>query len=150
MYRYGIDLDSLNEGLYRGLMLCHQELGDHSEALQAYGRCRELLKHFLGVPPNEKTQALYHSVRERAAHVSVRSESSRAHLRLGRCHVSARARRQPLVQHCFADCDYRWPDEDPEQTKGLQSADRSHEGAQKMEPCSLGHQHRTHKFVDGE
>src|ERR1700726_1620795 len=75
LYRSGIELDSLNEGLYRGLMLCHQQLGDHSEALQAYGRCRELLKHFLGVPPNEKTQALYHSVRKRAAHVSVGSES---------------------------------------------------------------------------
>jgi two-component SAPR family response regulator len=66
LYRAGIELDSLNEGLYRGLMLCHQELGDHSEALQAYRRCRELLTHFLGIPPNAKTQALYHSVRERA------------------------------------------------------------------------------------
>ena len=63
----GIELDPLNEGLYRGLMLCHQELGDHSDALHAYRRCRELLTRFLGVPPNAKTQALYHSVRERAA-----------------------------------------------------------------------------------
>jgi DNA-binding SARP family transcriptional activator len=47
-------------------LLCHQELGDHSEALQAYRRCRELLMRFLGIPPNAKTQALYHSVRERA------------------------------------------------------------------------------------
>ena len=70
LYRSAIEIDSLNEGLYRGLMLCHQQLGDHSEALQAYGRCRELLKNILGVPPNEKTQALYHSVRERAAYVS--------------------------------------------------------------------------------
>jgi LuxR family transcriptional regulator, maltose regulon positive regulatory protein len=68
LYQSGIELDSLNEGLYRGLMLCHQQLGDHSEALQAYRRCRELLTHFLGVPPNAKTQALYHSVRERAAY----------------------------------------------------------------------------------
>jgi LuxR family maltose regulon positive regulatory protein len=67
LYRTGLELDSLNEGLYRGLMLCHQELGDHSDALQAYRRCRELLTRFLGVPPNAKTQALYHSVRERAA-----------------------------------------------------------------------------------
>jgi LuxR family maltose regulon positive regulatory protein len=66
LYRSGIELDSLNEGLYRGLMLCHQELGDHSEALQAYRRCRELLTRFLGIPPNAKTQALYHSVRARA------------------------------------------------------------------------------------
>ena len=68
LYRSGIELDSLNEGLYRGLMLCHQELGDHSEALQIYRRCRELLTRFLGIPPNAKTQALYHSVRERAAY----------------------------------------------------------------------------------
>jgi len=73
LYRYGIELDSLNEGLYRGLMLCHQQLGDHSEALQAYRRCRELLTRFLGVPPNAKTQALYHSVRERAAYATVGS-----------------------------------------------------------------------------
>jgi LuxR family transcriptional regulator, maltose regulon positive regulatory protein len=71
LYRSGIELDSLDESLYRGLMLCHRELGDHSEALQAYGRCRELLTRFLGVSPNERTQALYHSVRERAACASV-------------------------------------------------------------------------------
>jgi two-component SAPR family response regulator len=73
LYRSGIELDSLNEGLYRGLMLCHQQLGDHSEALQAYRRCRELLTRFLGIPPNAKTQALYHSVRERAAYALVGS-----------------------------------------------------------------------------
>jgi LuxR family transcriptional regulator, maltose regulon positive regulatory protein len=67
LYRSGIELDTLNEGLYRGLMLCHRELGDLGEALQAYRRCRELLTRFLGIPPNPKTQALYHSVRERAA-----------------------------------------------------------------------------------
>jgi LuxR family maltose regulon positive regulatory protein len=73
LYRSGIELDSLNEGLYRGLMHCHHELGDHSEAMQAYRRCRELLTRFLGVPPNAKTQALYHSVRERAAYILVGS-----------------------------------------------------------------------------
>jgi two-component SAPR family response regulator len=73
LYRFGIELDSLNEGLYRGLMLCHQQLGDHSEALQAYRRCRELLTRFLGIPPNAKTQALYHSVRERAAYATAAS-----------------------------------------------------------------------------
>ena len=68
LYRSGIELDTLNEGLYRGLMLCHRELGDLCEALQAYRRCRELLTRFLGIAPNAKTQALYHSVRERAAY----------------------------------------------------------------------------------
>jgi two-component SAPR family response regulator len=66
LYQSGIELDSLNEDLYRGLMVCHRELGDHSEALHAYRRCRELLTRFLGIPPNAKTQAIYHSVRERA------------------------------------------------------------------------------------
>jgi LuxR family maltose regulon positive regulatory protein len=66
LYRSGIELDSLNESLHRGLMLRQREIGDHSEALQAYRRCRELLTRFLGVPPNAKTQALYHSVCERA------------------------------------------------------------------------------------
>jgi DNA-binding SARP family transcriptional activator len=55
------------------LMLCHQELGDHSEALLAYRRCRELLMRFLGISPNAKTQSLYHSVRERAAYGPVAS-----------------------------------------------------------------------------
>src|SRR5882757_1506583 len=73
LYRSGLELDSLNEGLYRGLMLCHRELGDHSEALQIYRRCRELLTRLLGIPPNAKTQALYHSVRERAACVPAAS-----------------------------------------------------------------------------
>jgi LuxR family maltose regulon positive regulatory protein len=73
LYRDGIELDSLNEGLYRGLMLCHQQLGDHSEALQAYRRCRELLTRFLGIAPNAKTQLLYHSVRELAAYAPVES-----------------------------------------------------------------------------
>lgn len=68
LYRFGIELESLNEGLYRGLMRCHQQLGDHGEALQAYRRCRELLTSFLGIAPNATTQALYHSVRAGAAY----------------------------------------------------------------------------------
>jgi DNA-binding SARP family transcriptional activator len=49
-----------------GLMICHRELGDHSEALQAYRSCREFLTRLLGVPPNAKAQAVYHSVRATA------------------------------------------------------------------------------------
>jgi len=70
LYRSGLELDSLNEDLYRGLMVSHQQLGDYSEALQAYRRCREMLTRFLGVPPNSKTLALYHSVQE-LAHADV-------------------------------------------------------------------------------
>lgn len=70
VYQSGLELDSLSEDLYRGLMVCHRELGDHSEALHAYRRCRELLTKFLGVPPNAKTQEVYFSVRERAVPAS--------------------------------------------------------------------------------
>ena len=66
LYHTGLELDPLGEDLYRGLMVCYRELGDHSEALQAYRRCRELLTRLLGVPPNAKTQAIYHSVRQSA------------------------------------------------------------------------------------
>ena len=64
VYQAGIELDGLAEDLYRGLMLCHRELGDHSEALQVYRRCRELMVRVLGVPPNAKTLAIYNSVRQ--------------------------------------------------------------------------------------
>src|ERR1700730_224902 len=67
LYQSALRIDSLNEDLYRGLMVCHQELGDHSEAVRTYHRCRELLTRFLGVQPNAKTQALYLSVCERAS-----------------------------------------------------------------------------------
>jgi two-component SAPR family response regulator len=77
LYQSALQLDTLNEDLYRGLMVCHQELGDHSEALQAYWRCRELLTRFLGVPPNAKTEALYHSVRERASAAATRECADR-------------------------------------------------------------------------
>ena len=53
--------------LYRGLMICHRELGDHSEVLQVYRRCREYLNRMLGVQPNSKTQAIYQSVRQESA-----------------------------------------------------------------------------------
>jgi uncharacterized RmlC-like cupin family protein len=35
--------------------------------------CIDPGSRFLGIPPNAKTQALYHSVRERAAYVTVES-----------------------------------------------------------------------------
>lgn len=64
VYQAGIELDGMAEDLYRGLMICHRELGEHTEVLQVYRRCRELLTKVLGVQPNPKTQAIYHSVRQ--------------------------------------------------------------------------------------
>ena len=64
IYQGGIELDDMAEDLYRGLMICHQELGEHTEVLQIYRRCRDLLMRALGVPPNPKTQAIYNSARQ--------------------------------------------------------------------------------------
>ena len=64
VYQAGIELDGMAEDLYRGLMICHRELGEHTEVLQVYRRCREFLIKVLGVQPNPKTQAIYHSVRQ--------------------------------------------------------------------------------------
>ena len=63
-YQSGIELDDMAEDLYRGLMICHRELGEHTEVLQVYRRCRDLLMRVLGVPPNPKTQAIYNSARQ--------------------------------------------------------------------------------------
>jgi LuxR family transcriptional regulator, maltose regulon positive regulatory protein len=64
IYQNGIELDDMAEDLYRGLMICHRELGEHTEVLQIYRRCRDLLLRSLGVPPNPKTQAIYNTARQ--------------------------------------------------------------------------------------
>jgi two-component SAPR family response regulator len=64
IYQRGIELDSLAEALYRGLMICHRELGDHAEALRVYRRCRELLSVVLSVQPTGETQAIYESLKQ--------------------------------------------------------------------------------------
>jgi len=64
VYQMGIELDRMAEDLYRGLMICHRELGDHMELTQVYRRCRDLLTRMLGVQPSPKTQAVYQSVRQ--------------------------------------------------------------------------------------
>ena len=66
-YHRGIEIDSLDEDLHRGLIRCHRELGDHVAALGAYRRCSELLTKLLGIQPSSKTLALYQSVRHAAA-----------------------------------------------------------------------------------
>ncbi len=66
IYQRGIELDNLAEGLYRGLMICHRELGNHVEALKTYRRCRELLSIVLGVQPTAETQAVYQGLKQAA------------------------------------------------------------------------------------
>lgn len=63
-YERGLQLDNLAEDLYRRLMVCHRERGDHSQALAVYRRCRELLSVVLGVTPSSETQAVRESLRQ--------------------------------------------------------------------------------------
>lgn len=47
-------------------MVCRREQGEYSEALRIYQSCREMLAQCFGVPPNERTMAVWQSVVERA------------------------------------------------------------------------------------
>jgi len=62
LYERALELDNLAEGLYRGLMICHRELGQPAAALQAYRRCRELLSVVLGLAPSAETEAVRRSL----------------------------------------------------------------------------------------
>jgi DNA-binding SARP family transcriptional activator len=64
VYQRGIELDQLAESLYRGLMICYREQGNHSEALKVYRRCRDMLSVVLGVQPTAETQAVYQSLKQ--------------------------------------------------------------------------------------
>jgi two-component SAPR family response regulator len=70
-YQVGIEVDSLAEEFYRGLITCHRKLGDYAAAVQAYRRCSELLQKKLGVQPSSKTLALYQSLRHEAVPAAV-------------------------------------------------------------------------------
>jgi two-component SAPR family response regulator len=67
VYQSVLELESLSEDLYRGLMVCHRELGDRSEALQAYRRCRELLMRSSVLRPTQRPRRSITVVRERAS-----------------------------------------------------------------------------------
>lgn len=62
LYQRGIELDNLAEEFYRWLMICHHQLGQQSEALTVYRRCRDLLSVVLGIKPSPRTEAVKRSV----------------------------------------------------------------------------------------
>jgi LuxR family maltose regulon positive regulatory protein len=62
-YRKGLEVDDLAEQLYQNLMRCHQKLGQRSEALTVYRRCRFILSAVLGISPNPATESLYQLLR---------------------------------------------------------------------------------------
>jgi DNA-binding SARP family transcriptional activator len=62
LYQRTLELDNLTEALYRGVMICHRELGQPAAALQAYRRCRELLSVVLSLAPSAETEAVRRSL----------------------------------------------------------------------------------------
>jgi DNA-binding SARP family transcriptional activator len=62
-YERGLAQQMLAEPHYRGLMRCHAALGEPTEALLAFRRCRELLSMILGVKPSNETETLHRRIR---------------------------------------------------------------------------------------
>jgi TolB-like protein/DNA-binding SARP family transcriptional activator len=52
-----------HEAAVRSLMTAFVDLGDHSQAIREYERFQRVLTNSLGVPPSEKTAALYEAIR---------------------------------------------------------------------------------------
>ncbi len=57
-YQKGIELDNLAEEFYQGLILCYSRIGQKSDAIVTYDRCRQLLSEVLGVEPSPATEAV--------------------------------------------------------------------------------------------
>lgn len=62
-YRRGLDADNLQEEFYQRLITCHNQLGQRTEALAVYERCRAELATLLKINPSPKTEALYAELR---------------------------------------------------------------------------------------
>ncbi|MBF8259886.1 MAG: malT, partial [Actinobacteria bacterium] len=61
-YRKGLEMDDVAEELYRSLMVCHIRLGQETEALSVYRRCRKTLSSVLGMNPSAETRSIAASI----------------------------------------------------------------------------------------
>jgi DNA-binding SARP family transcriptional activator len=66
-YARGIEMDHLAEEFHRRLMQCQRQLGNHSDAVRTYLRCRSLLRDELGIEPSPETTAVYLSIVQRSS-----------------------------------------------------------------------------------
>lgn len=64
-YLRGIEIDPLAEELYRRLMICQQQLGNHADLVRTYQRCRTMLHSELGIDPSPETTAVYSTIVQR-------------------------------------------------------------------------------------
>lgn len=61
-YERALRTDDLAEELYQGLMRCHYQLGNRSNALGAYYHCKQRLAIELGATPSPATETLFHAL----------------------------------------------------------------------------------------
>jgi DNA-binding SARP family transcriptional activator len=61
-YERALDVDDLAEELYQHLMTCHIKLGQWTEAIRVYHRCKKALSSSMGIEPSPKTQAIYRNL----------------------------------------------------------------------------------------
>lgn len=63
-YHQGLELEPVAEELYQRLMVCYRELGQRTEALAIYERCRRILSEVLAVEPARDTREIHQTLRE--------------------------------------------------------------------------------------
>jgi LuxR family maltose regulon positive regulatory protein len=63
-YERGLTVDGLIEEFYQGLMACHLQAGQRSDALRVYERCRRILQQTFNIEPSAATRALYNQAKE--------------------------------------------------------------------------------------
>jgi DNA-binding SARP family transcriptional activator len=64
-YRRGLEIDSLTESFYQGLMRCHLHAGRYADGLSAFRRMRQLLSITLGAQPSAASESLYRALQQR-------------------------------------------------------------------------------------
>ncbi len=62
-YLKGLDVNSIAEEFYQGLMRCYHKLGRKAEALSVYERCRKTLSSVLGVEPSPLTESVCRNIK---------------------------------------------------------------------------------------
>lgn len=67
LYQKGLQVDSLAEEFYQGLMVCDQQLGQIGQAVKTYQRCCSALSAGLGLSPSQKTEEIYKKLTKHGA-----------------------------------------------------------------------------------
>jgi LuxR family maltose regulon positive regulatory protein len=63
-YQKGLEVETLAEEFYQGLIICHERLGRLAEALSVYNRCKTALSQAFGIEPSLRTQSLIENIKK--------------------------------------------------------------------------------------